>query len=155
MHISSKGRYALRAMVDLALHAGTPATRQEIASRQDISVNYLAQLFRPLQRAELVKAIRGPGGGYVLARDAAMICVGDILRAAEGPLTLSECVPPGNSPCPRAPGCRVRPLWEGLTAYVTRILDNTSLADLCNSEPIRMTEEAHFDNTTEPKGANQ
>jgi Rrf2 family protein len=144
MHVSSKGRYALRAMVDLALHADRPVTRQEIAARQDISVNYLAQIFRPLQRAELVKAIRGPGGGYVLARDAATIRVGEVLRAAEGPLTLSECVSPGKLPCPRAPGCRVRPLWACLTAAITNVLDSTSLADLCNSEQIEMRAEMRF-----------
>ncbi len=155
MHISSKGRYALRAMVDLALHADRPVTRQEIAARQDISVNYLAQLFRPLQRAELVNSIRGPGGGYVLARDPATICVGEVLRAAEGPLTLSECVSSGNLSCSRAPACRVRPLWECLTAAITSVLDSTSLADLCTSEQITMRAEIHFDKTVETQGADR
>jgi Rrf2 family cysteine metabolism transcriptional repressor len=96
-----------------------------------------------------VKAVRGPGRGHALARDAATICVGEILRAAEGPITPSECVPTGKSTCPRAPGCRVRPLWECLTTGITSVLDNTSLADLCNSEPIRMRADTHIENTAE------
>ena len=85
MRISTRGRYALRAMVDLALHVDEgPVARCDIAKRQGISADYVAQLFRRLRAAGLVEGVRGPGGGYTLARDATTICAGDVVRAVEG-----------------------------------------------------------------------
>jgi Rrf2 family cysteine metabolism transcriptional repressor len=134
MRISTKGCYALRAVLELAMHPGRPVARQEIATRQGISANYIAQLFRLLRQAQLVKAIRGPGGGYVLARDAAEIPVGDVLRAVEGPLALSQCVTPEDEPdCQRATTCQVRPLLEQLTTVLARAVDGITLQDLLTS----------------------
>jgi Rrf2 family protein len=135
MHISTKGRYALRAMVDLALHAGEPITRRKIAKRQGISAHYMAHLFRLLRQAQLARAARGPGGGYMLARDAAAIRVAEVLRAVEGPLAVSECVLPAPaSPCPRAAQCPVHPLWEHLTSIITTVLDGITLEDLSHEQ---------------------
>ena len=82
IRVSTRGRYALRAMVDLALHSGeAPVLRQDIAERQDISADYVAQLFRQLRSEGLVEGVKGPGGGYRLAQDTANISVGDVVRA--------------------------------------------------------------------------
>ena len=82
IRVSTRGRYALRAMVDLALHAdGEPILRQDLAERQGISADYVAQLFRPLHKAGLVEGVKGPGGGYRLARTAAEITASDVIKA--------------------------------------------------------------------------
>jgi len=114
MRLSTQGRYAVRAMVDVALHAGESAVpRAEIARRQGISAAYIAQLFRKLERAGLVQGVKGPTGGYRLARPPAQITVGDIVRAAEGPIALVHCVPPdGEARCRRAECCVTRRLWQ-------------------------------------------
>lgn len=150
MRISTRGCYALRAMLELAMYPGKPVARQEIAARQGISANYIAQLFRLLRHAQLVKAIRGPGGGYMLARDAATIRVGDVLRAVEGPLAVSQCVIPEDEPnCERAAICPVRPLFEQLTTVLAKAVDSITLQDLCNSSETRFLGENGFlDDTT-------
>lgn len=133
MEISTRGRYALRAMLDLAMHGGTrPMLRHDIAARQEISAEYAAQLFRMLRSAGLVRAVKGPGGGYALARDASQIRVSDVLRAVEGPLRVVYCVDPrGYVRCPRSEGCVVRQLWKELSDVITRFLDSITLQDLC------------------------
>ncbi|MBL7065697.1 MAG: Rrf2 family transcriptional regulator [Anaerolineae bacterium] len=134
MRISTRGRYALRAMVDLALHAdeGT-VLRQDIAARQEISADYVAQLFRRLRAAGLVKGVKGPGGGYRLARDAATISAGDVVRAVEGPVALVHCIVPGDEPsCNRVDRCATRLLWKRLSEAMTEFLDSVTLKDLCD-----------------------
>jgi Rrf2 family protein len=119
MRISTRGRYALRAMVDVALHTGEgPVSRQDIATRQGISADYVAQLFRGLRNEGFVEAIKGPGGGYRLARDPATISAEDVLRVVEGPLTV---VP-----------CAAQLLWNRLSAVVTEFLGSVTLQDLCD-----------------------
>jgi len=134
MRISTRGRYALRAMVDLALHAGeVPVSRQDIAGRQEISADYVAQLFRRLHAAGLVEGLKGPGGGYRLARDAATISAGDVVRAVEGPIAVVHCVEPGNEPsCNRVDRCVAHLLWKRLSATMTEFLDSVTLKDLCD-----------------------
>jgi Rrf2 family cysteine metabolism transcriptional repressor len=133
IRISTRGRYALRAMVDLALHAdGEPILRQEIAERQDISADYVAQLFRPLHKAGLVKGVKGPGGGYRLAQDAAEITAGDVVRAVEGPVAVVHCASPEDDSCDRAAGCATHLLWSRLSAVMTEFLDSVTLQDLCD-----------------------
>jgi Rrf2 family cysteine metabolism transcriptional repressor len=133
MRLSTVGRYALRAMVDLALHTGQgPVQRKEIARRQEISSDYLAQLFVKLKRAELVESFLGPGGGYVLARSPAEISAGDILRAVEEPLAPVDCVDCDQDDlCHRAEQCPTRPLWIRLQEQVVRVLDSVTLEELC------------------------
>ena len=114
LRFPTRGRYALRAMVDLAQHAGgQPVPRHDIAARQEISADYAAQLFRCLQPAELVQGVKGPGGGYLLTHDASRISVGEIVRTVEGPLAVVErstVDPDGETACSQlAPAGRWRP----------------------------------------------
>ena len=133
MQISTRGRYAVRAMVDLGLHAGCgPVARGEIAARQGISADYIAHLFLRLQRVGLVRGVRGPGGGYLLGRDPADIRVGDIVRSAEGPIALVRCAGTGDEQsCSRIGCCVTSRLWHRLSGVVSEALDSVTLADLC------------------------
>jgi len=133
MRVSTLGRYALRAMVDLALHEEqTPILRQDIVSRQEISGNYLAHLFVKLRQAGLIESVMGPGGGYKLARDASSITVADILLAVDESLEPVTCT--GDAPgsmCPRVQACATRLLWERLGQHILDFLESVTLADLC------------------------
>ena len=92
MKLSTKGRYAVMAMVDLARHAqAKPVSLSDIAARQEISLSYLEQLFARLRRAGLVKSVRGPGGGYTIARDLDKVTVADIIKAVDEPLDATQC----------------------------------------------------------------
>jgi len=131
MQISTRGRYALRAMIDLALYGGSgPVLRRDIAARQNISADYAAQLFRQLGTAGLVQGIKGPGGGYTLARDAATIRVGDVVRAVEGPIAVTVCASDGDSNCEQSAECVMRGVWQRASLAVEKSLDETTLADL-------------------------
>lgn len=134
MRLSTRGRYAVRAMVDLALHQSEgPVTRADIARRQGISADYIAQLFRRLERAGLVRGVKGSSGGYLLGRDPAAISVGEIVRTAEGPITLVHCVAPeGEKRCTRAEGCVTRCLWRRVSVALAEMLNGVTLQDLCN-----------------------
>ena len=139
MRISTRGRYALRAAVELAAHTDDgPVLRRDIAERQGISADYVAQLFRPLCSAGLVEAIKGPGGGYQLARHPATIRAGDVVRAAEGPIAVVECCIPDKTPsCDRRDNCPTYPLWMKLSEIMTEFLDSVTLKDLCDdTEPF-------------------
>lgn len=130
LRITTKGRYALRAMLDLAMHQqDAPVTREEIAERQDLPATYLAQLFSALTKAGLVESVRGPGGGYVLTRPADQITAGEILRAVEGPISLTACVM-DEEICGRSSRCSLRKLYEGLSAAIANYLDTVTLADI-------------------------
>lgn len=142
MRISTKGRYAVRAMLDLALHGQEgPVRRVDIADRQHISANYIAQLFLDLQEAGLVVSVKGPGGGYVLAKSPADIRVGDIIRAVEGPIALVECVAPSEEPCPLASDCVTRKIWKEASEAISEVLNGITLDDLrlqaCQLAPHR------------------
>jgi Rrf2 family cysteine metabolism transcriptional repressor len=136
MRISTRGRYALRAMVDLAQQAGNgPVARQDIAERQEISADYVAQLFRHLQLAGLVEGVKGPGGGYRLARDAALIRAGDVVQAVEGPIGVVHCTLPGPGEvpiCSRVDHCATHLLWKRVSEAVTDVLNSVTLDDLCD-----------------------
>jgi len=138
MRLSTVGRYALRAMVDLALHGDQrPIQRLDIAERQEVSEQYLAQLFVKLRRAGLVESVRGPHGGYTLARDAGQISAGDVLRAVEETLEPVFCV--DDDPelsCPRVDGCPTHWLWAKLGDAINTVLDSVTLAELCQHATI-------------------
>lgn len=135
MKISTKGRYALRLMLDLAAEGqGRPVVLRDVARRQDISEKYLEQLVSPLTRAGLLKSVRGAAGGYLLTKDPAEYTVGEILRAQEGPLTVVECVDSG---CPRQGQCATLPLWRRLSQAVDAVVDATTLQDLLDEAPGR------------------
>ena len=132
IRISTRGRYALRAMVDVALHEGNgPVLRQVIAERQDISADYVAQLFRELRRAGLVEGVKGPGGGYRLARDPSKITAGDVVAAVEGPVAVVHCTVPGVEPaCNRIDHCVTHTLWKRLSGSIAELLNSVTLQDL-------------------------
>ncbi len=133
MRISTRGRYALRAMVDLARHQGErPVSRDAIAQRERIPPLYLARLLAQLTHAELIRAERGPGGGYRLARSAAEIRVADILQAVES-LDPTPCRPAGGGkPCPRLPVCPSGFLWQQVGRAISEVLERVTLQDLCS-----------------------
>jgi Rrf2 family protein len=132
IRVSTRGRYALRALVDVGLHgADGPVKRQGIADRQGISAEYVAQLFRDLTAAGLLTGVKGPGGGYRLARAPEAIRAGDVLRAVEGPLALVTCVDAcDGTPCERIDACVTHRLWQKLSTTLEDELDAVTLADL-------------------------
>lgn len=131
MMISTKGRYALKIMIDLAKNAGErPVSIKSIAGRQDISVKYIEQIISSLVKAELVKSVRGSQGGYFLMRCPEEYSVGEILRAAEGDISPVECVNADKTPCEKENICMLRPLWEELDEAVNKVLDSHSLRDI-------------------------
>ena len=134
MLVSTKGRYALRVMVDLAEHAdGGYLAMREVAKRQEISLKYLERILPLLVDKNLVEGLRGKGGGDRLTRDPAEYTVGEILRATEGNLVPVACLEEGAAPCPRCEDCRTLPLWRELYSLVSSYLDSTTLADLMGS----------------------
>ena len=130
MKISTKGRYALRLMVDLAKGDGTtPISLKDIAARQNLSDKYLEQIVTPLSHMGLVRSVRGAGGGYLLTRSPEEYTVGDILRPLEGDLAPVECATdPGY--CERCGVCVTVELWQEIHKAVSSVVDNTTLADL-------------------------
>jgi Rrf2 family protein len=132
MHVTTSGRYGLRVMLDLALNgAAGPVLRQDIAGRQAISAEYIAQLVKPLAKAGLIKTVMGPGGGYRLGREPAQITTGDIIRALEGPIVAVYCAIPEEAlRCDRAKSCTAHLLWTRLSAVIETFLDSVSLEDL-------------------------
>ena len=133
MQLSTKGRYAVMAMIDLAGHgsgSGLSMPLASIAERQHISLAYLEQLFMKLRRAGLVKAIRGPKGGYQLARAAADISVADIMTAADEPVRMNRCSVEGNDWCLGTKRCATHDLWRALGIHISAFLGAVSLQDV-------------------------
>lgn len=131
MMISTKGRYALRVMIDLAQHGGDSyLALREIAERQDISVKYLEAIVSSLSRAGYVSGLRGKGGGYRLTRSPEEYTVGGILRLTEGSLAPVSCLEGGHTPCSRSAECATLPLWRELDKIIGSYLDGVTLADL-------------------------
>ena len=131
MKISTKGRYAIRLMLDLALDtSGKPVSLNDIASRQQISEKYLEQIISVLNKAGYVKSIRGPQGGYQLVKKPEEYTVGMILRTTEGDLAPVSCVGSGAVECDRADGCVTVRIWQKINDAVDNVVDNTTLEDL-------------------------
>ena len=131
MKISTKGRYALRLMLDLALNnSGEPVRIKDIAARQEISDKYLEQIISTLNKAGYVKSIRGPQGGYLLTKDPSKYTVGMILRLTEGSLAPVACLEEEVNSCPRQDGCVTLRLWQMLNDAVSDIVDKVTLGDL-------------------------
>ena len=130
MKISTKGRYALRLMLDIALRDGEePVSLRDVAERQEISNKYLEQIVTQLSRAGLVRSVRGMGGGYLLKRPPEEFTVGEILRAVEGSLAPVSCAEdPGC--CCRADRCVTQEVWEQIQAAVNGVVDHITLQDL-------------------------
>ena len=132
MKISTKGRYALRLMLDVALNShGSAVPLRDVAQRQDISDKYLEQIVTQLSRAGLVRSLRGAGGGYLLTRDPAEYTVGEILRTLEGNLAPVSCVDQDDvCRCGRADQCVTVEVWREIQAAVSSVVDHITLADL-------------------------
>src|SRR5690606_16322257 len=146
MRLTTKGRFAVTAMIDLGLrqHSG-PGTLAAISERQNISLSYLEQLFGRLRRHELVNSVRGPGGGYLLARLARNITVADIVPAVDEPLESHQCGGMRNSQVGyngRSGKCMTHELWVTLNRKVVDFLDSVSLQDLVDEERMRQLEES-------------
>lgn len=134
MKLSSRGRYGVRAMLELALHHNEgPIPLRTVAEQQQISEHYLEQLIASLRKAGLVKSIRGAQGGYLLAKEPSEITVGDIVRVLEGPIAPVECVADcaDGDGCQRTEECVTKTVWIKLRDKINEVLDETTLADMC------------------------
>ena len=140
MRLTTKGRFAVTAMLDLALHGHDgPVTLAGISERQKISLSYLEQLFGKLRRRELVESVRGPGGGYHLARDPSLVSVADIVRAVEEPIDSTQCG--GRENCHDNHRCMTHDLWEELNSTVYGFLEGVKLSHLVErqrTKPVAM-----------------
>ena len=140
MRLTTKGRYAVTAMLDLALHAGSgPVSLADISGRQDISLSYLEQLFAKLKRNHLVESSRGPGGGYSLHAEPSAISVAEIIDAVDESVDVTNCS--GKSDCQEGNICLTHHLWNDLTQQIHGFLSNISLADLVDRKEIQSVSE--------------
>ena len=138
MRLSTKGRYAVMAMVDLAQHSGgAPISLAAVAERQSISLSYLEQLFAKLRRGGLVKSVRGPGGGYLLAHTRDTIRIADIILAVDEPIRATRCRPGATLGCSGDRGrCLTHDLWEELSNQIYLYLSSVSLGDVCDKRVL-------------------
>ncbi|HEY8160200.1 MAG TPA: Fe-S cluster assembly transcriptional regulator IscR [Methylobacter sp.] len=136
MRLTTKGRYAVTAMLDLAFHSQIkPVTLTDIAARQTISLSYLEQLFARLRRAGMVKGVRGPGGGYKLCRKTSDINIAEIIAAVNEPLDSTKCG--GEANCQKDQACLTHDLWMGLSEQIRNYLKSISLADLLERNQVQ------------------
>ncbi len=136
MMISTKGRYALRFLVDVAEHqAESFVPLRDVAERQGISEKYLEIIVKELVKGGELEAMRGKGGGYRLNRPPEEYSVRSVLERMEGPLAPVACLGPGQKPCPRQADCRTLTLWQGLDRVISDYLAEFTLADLCGERP--------------------
>jgi Rrf2 family iron-sulfur cluster assembly transcriptional regulator len=136
VRLTTKGRYAVTAMLDLAFHSQIkPVTLTDIAARQTISLSYLEQLFARLRRADMVKGIRGPGGGYTLAGKANDINIADIIAAVDEPIDATKCG--GEANCQNEKACLTHDLWMGLSEQIKDYLKGITLAHLLEKHRIQ------------------
>lgn len=139
MKISTKGRYALRVMLDLAINnTGEYVKVKQIAARQDISEKYLEQIIALLNKAGYVISTRGAQGGYRLAKNPEEYTVGMILRQTEGSLAPVACLDEGSAPCERCDTCETLEVWKALQDAINQVVDNVTLADLVRRHEQRL-----------------
>ena len=135
MLISTKGRYALRVMIDLAEHQTDGfVPLKVIAARQEISEKYLESIIKLLVKAKLLNGVRGKGGGYKLTKAPEQYSVGSILRLTEDSLAPVSCLEQDADSCPRMAECRTLPLWKGLDKVISEYLNQVSIADLMKKD---------------------
>lgn len=145
MKISTQSRYGLRALFDIAYHSAGESTQvKDIAARQAISPRYIEQIFQKLKKGGIIKSIRGPAGGYCLTRKPEEITIGDVIRAAEGPVQLVFC---GNSKnaeksCLRAAQCVTTDVWREASSRLMTYFDSITLEDLCKEAQAKGVERA-------------
>ncbi|MSP49460.1 MAG: Rrf2 family transcriptional regulator [Alphaproteobacteria bacterium] len=145
MKLSTKGRYAVMAMVDLARHgSGHPVSLADIAERQEISLSYLEQLFAKLRRNGLVRSVRGPGGGYLLGRGTDEVKISDIILAVDEPIRATRCHPSSATGCKTDRSrCLTHDLWEELGSQIHLFLRSVSLADVIDNRIIGQARMRH------------
>jgi Rrf2 family transcriptional regulator, iron-sulfur cluster assembly transcription factor len=154
MRLTTKGRFAVTAMMDLALRDGTgPVTLAEISGRQKISLSYLEQLFGKLRRHHLVESVRGPGGGYCLARDMSKVSVADIILAVDEPIDATQCG--GKENCRDDEKCLTHDVWATLNERIFDYLESVTLRQLVDKHRAQEAGVArvHDMRTTGPKPA--
>lgn len=135
MLISTKGRYALRVLIDMAEHSGNEYIKlKDIAERQEISEKYLESIVKQLVIRNIVVGLRGKGGGYKLSKPADEIVVGDVLRFMEGSLAPVACLEESGATCPRVAACRTLTFWRGLDETIQRYTDSFTIADLMRTD---------------------
>ncbi|TDT61997.1 RrF2 family transcriptional regulator [Fonticella tunisiensis] len=144
MRLSTKGKYGVKAMFELALHyGGEPVSIKTIAEKQHISEYYLEQLFSSLRKAKLIKSTRGAQGGYVLSMPPEKITVADILNVLEGPIEISECITDEVVNCSRYNYCATRLLWLKISDSVNQVINSITLQDMINDylEMVKVNDE--------------
>ena len=135
MMISTRGRYSLRVLADLAEHRSEGfIPMKDVAARQEISLKYMEKILPVLTKNHIVEGIQGKGGGYRLTREPEEYTVGEILRLTEGSLAPVACLECGAKPCSRAPHCPTLPVWSGLDKVISGYLDGVTLADLVKKQ---------------------
>ncbi|MCL4149313.1 UNVERIFIED_CONTAM: hypothetical protein GTU68_026795 [Idotea baltica] len=136
MKLTTKGRYAVTAMLDLALHAQTgPVSLAEISTRQEISLSYLEQLFSRLRKQGLVASTRGPGGGYRVSRGLGDVAISEIIKAVNESVDATQCA--GKQSCHSHGRCLTHDLWEGLSEQIEEFLRGVSLQDLIDKQSVK------------------
>ena len=151
MKLTSKGRYAVTAMLDVAIHAATgPVSLADISERQGISLSYLEQLFSRLRKHGLVTSIRGPGGGYRLGKCSAQIAVADVISAVDESINATKCG--GKGDCQSGHQCLTHSLWNELSARIEEFLRNITLSELVeqkNVQKVSERQDSHHDKAQE------
>jgi Rrf2 family iron-sulfur cluster assembly transcriptional regulator len=136
MKLTSKGRYAVTAMLDVTIHAASgPVPLADISERQGISLSYLEQLFSRLRKQGLVNSVRGPGGGYCLGKDPAQIAIAEVISAVDESVDATKCMGQGN--CQGGHQCLTHNLWEGLSNRIEDFLKSISLAELVEQRDVK------------------
>lgn len=135
MRLTSKGRYAVTAMLDVALHSQKgPVALADISERQGISLSYLEQLFSRLRKNGLVSSVRGPGGGYLLGKNASDIAVGSVISAVDESVDATRCQ--GKNGCQRGERCLTHSLWRDLSERISGFLNNITLDEIINNQEV-------------------
>ncbi len=148
MKLTTRGRYAVTAMLDISVHGQTrPTALAEISNRQEISLSYLEQLFSKLRRKGLVRSIRGPGGGYMLATSPTMISVADIIRAVDEPIQATSCSSPEG--CRPSSRCITHHFWQRLGEHLNGYLESVSLALLLQETHDAQVHDAQDDSVVQ------
>lgn len=153
MRLTSKGRYAVTAMLDVALHKATgPVSLADISERQGISLSYLEQLFARLRKYGLVTSVRGPGGGYLLSREAALISVSEVIAAVDESVDATRCQ--GKSDCQGGMRCLTHTLWSDLSHRIEDFLTNISLGELVNQQDVKNVAERQLSRNAKNSATN-
>jgi Rrf2 family iron-sulfur cluster assembly transcriptional regulator len=155
MRLSTKGRYAVMALVDIAKHgSGNPISLAEIAERQVISLSYLEQLFAKLRAADLVRSVRGPGGGYLLSHGAGGTRISDVILAVDEPIRATRCMPGAPTGCSgNKTRCLTHDLWEELGNQIHLYLSSVTLADVCENRILGSSGALHRNRLDRPEAA--